>query len=82
MLAACATAGATASTPTRGSRGGSASTSSASETLAPRDHDGLEAGLVELARSRAVPAAAKGYDRNYRGGVTRDEIMAAHARAA
>ena len=50
-----------------------------SETLAPRDHDGLEAALVELARSRQFRRPRKGYDRNYRGGVTRDEILAAHA---
>jgi len=52
---------------------------SVSEALAPRDHDGLESGLVELARSRQFRRPRKGYDRNYRGGVTRDEIMAAHA---
>ena len=52
---------------------------SVSETLAPRDHDGLESGLVELARSRQFRRPRKGYDRNYRGGVTRDEILAAHA---
>ena len=52
---------------------------SVSETLAPRDHDGLESGLVELARSRQFRRPRKGYDRNYRSGVTRDEIMAAHA---
>ncbi len=51
----------------------------ASEELAPRDHDGLEAALVELARSRQFRRPRKGYERNYRGGVTRDEILAAHA---
>ncbi len=51
-----------------------------SEPLAPRDHDGLEAGLVELARSRQFRRPRKGYERNYRGGVTRDEVLEAHAR--
>ena len=50
------------------------------ERLAPRDHDGLEAGLVELARSRQFRRPRKGYDRNYRGGVTREEVLEAHAR--
>jgi ATP-dependent exoDNAse (exonuclease V) beta subunit len=50
------------------------------EPLAPRDHDGLEAGLVDLARSRQFRRPRKGYERNYRGGVTRDEVLAAHAR--
>jgi len=51
-----------------------------SEPLAPRDHDALEAGLVDLARSRQFRRPRKGYERNYRGGVTRDEVLAAHAR--
>jgi ATP-dependent exoDNAse (exonuclease V) beta subunit len=50
------------------------------EPLAPRDHDALEAGLVELARSRQFRRPRKGYDRNYRGGATREEVLAAHAR--
>jgi ATP-dependent exoDNAse (exonuclease V) beta subunit len=50
------------------------------EPLAPRDHDGLEAGLVELARSRQFRRPRKGSERSYRGGVTRDEILDAHAR--
>ncbi len=50
------------------------------EPLAPRDHDGLEAGLVDLARSRQFRRPRKGYERNYRGGVTRDEVLEAHAR--
>ena len=49
------------------------------EPLAPRDHDALEAGLVDLARSRQFRRPRKGYERNYRGGVTRDEVLAAHA---
>jgi ATP-dependent helicase/nuclease subunit A len=51
-----------------------------SERLAPRDHDALEAGLVELARSRQFRRPRKGSDRNYRGGATRDDVLAAHAR--
>ena len=49
------------------------------EALAPRDHDGLEAGLVELARSRQFRRPRKGYERNYRA-ASRAEVMAAHAR--
>ncbi len=49
-----------------------------SEPLAPRDYDGLEAGLVDLARSRQFTRARKGFDRNYRA-VSRDEVLAAHA---
>ncbi|HYB44779.1 MAG TPA: UvrD-helicase domain-containing protein, partial [Candidatus Methylomirabilis sp.] len=48
------------------------------EQLAPRDHDALEAGLAELARSRQFRRPRRGYDRNYRAGVTRDEILAEH----
>ncbi len=50
-----------------------------SEPLIPRDYDGLEAALVELARSRQFRRPRKGYDRNYRGGVTREGVLGAHA---
>jgi ATP-dependent exoDNAse (exonuclease V) beta subunit len=50
------------------------------ERIARRDYDALESGLVELARSRQFRRPRKGYDRNYRGGVTREEVLAAHGR--
>jgi ATP-dependent exoDNAse (exonuclease V) beta subunit len=50
------------------------------EPRAPRDYDALEAALVELARSRQFRRPRKGYDRNYRSGVTREEAFEAHAR--
>ena len=50
------------------------------EPLAPRDYDGLEAELVDLARSRQFRRPRKGNERNYRGGVSRDEVLATHAR--
>ncbi len=50
------------------------------EPLAQRDYDGLESGLVELARSRQFRRPRKGFDRNYRGGATREEVLDAHAR--
>jgi ATP-dependent exoDNAse (exonuclease V) beta subunit len=46
----------------------------------PRDYDGLEAGLVDMARSRQFRRPRKGYDRNYRGGATREEVWTAHGR--
>lgn len=51
-----------------------------SEPLAPRDYDGLEAALVELARSRQFRRPRKGYDRNYRGRATREGVLQAHGR--
>ncbi len=50
----------TASTPTRGSRGASATTCSVSEPLAPRDHDGARGGAGRAGAEPPVPAAAKG----------------------
>ncbi len=49
-----------------------------SERLSARDRDGLEAALVDLARNRQFRRPRKGYDRNYRGGATREEILASH----
>ena len=49
------------------------------EPRAARDHDALEAGLVELARSRQFRRPRRGFERNYRGGATRDAILEAHA---
>jgi ATP-dependent exoDNAse (exonuclease V) beta subunit len=51
-----------------------------SEPLAPRDHDALEAQLVDLARQWQFRRPRKGSERNYRGSVTREQVMAAHAR--
>jgi len=48
------------------------------ERVAPRDHDGLEAALVDLLRQRTFKSPRKGDARNYRGNVTRDEILSAH----
>jgi len=48
------------------------------ERVAPRDHDGLEAALVELLRERTFKSPRRGDARNYRGSVTRDEVLAAH----
>jgi ATP-dependent exoDNAse (exonuclease V) beta subunit len=48
------------------------------ERVAPRDHDGLEAALVDLLRERTFRSPRKGNTRNYRGSVTRDEVLAAH----
>ena len=49
------------------------------ERVAPRDHDGLEAALIDLLREWTFKSPRRGNPRNYRGGVTRDEILAAHA---
>jgi ATP-dependent helicase/nuclease subunit A len=48
------------------------------ERVAPRDHDGLEAALVDLLRQRTFKSPRKGDTRNYRGDVTRDEILGLH----
>jgi ATP-dependent helicase/nuclease subunit A len=50
-----------------------------SEPLAPRDHDALEAALVDLARHRQFRRPRRGTERSYRG-ATRDEVVAAHAK--
>jgi ATP-dependent exoDNAse (exonuclease V) beta subunit len=49
------------------------------ERVAPRDHDGLEAALIDLLGEWSFKRPRRGYPRNYRGRVTRDEIAAAHA---
>ena len=49
------------------------------ERVAPRDHDGLEAALVDLLRERSFKRPRQGNPRNYRGDVTREAIVAAHA---
>src|SRR5919201_220873 len=49
------------------------------ERVAPRDHDGLEAALIDLLRQRTFRGPRRGDARNYRGDVTRDEVLAAHA---
>jgi ATP-dependent exoDNAse (exonuclease V) beta subunit len=49
------------------------------ERVAPRDHDGLEAALIDLLRERTFTRPHRGHPRHYRGGPTRDEILAAHA---
>ncbi|HEU4371414.1 MAG TPA: UvrD-helicase domain-containing protein [Methylomirabilota bacterium] len=48
------------------------------ERVAPRDHDGLEAALVDLLGERTFKRPRQGNPRNYRGAVTRDEVVAAH----
>ncbi|HSE94030.1 MAG TPA: UvrD-helicase domain-containing protein, partial [Methylomirabilota bacterium] len=48
------------------------------ERVAPRDHDGLEAALVDLLRERSFKGPRRGQTRNYRGRVTRDDVLAAH----
>jgi ATP-dependent exoDNAse (exonuclease V) beta subunit len=49
------------------------------ERVAPRDHDGLEAALVDLLRERSFKSPRRGQTRNYRGTVTRDGVLAVHA---
>ena len=49
------------------------------ERVGPRDHDGLEAALIDLLRERSFKNPRKGDARNYRGPVTRDEILETHA---
>jgi ATP-dependent helicase/nuclease subunit A len=51
-----------------------------SEPLAPRDRDGLEAGLVDLARDWRFNNPRGGRDGSYRGAVSRAEVLEAHAR--
>jgi len=49
------------------------------ERVAPRDHDGLEAALVDLLRERNFTRPRQGNPRNYRGEVSRDDVVASHA---
>jgi ATP-dependent exoDNAse (exonuclease V) beta subunit len=51
-----------------------------SEPIAPRDDDALEAALVDLAGNRQFRRPRRGYERSYRNGATRDEVLEAHAR--
>jgi ATP-dependent helicase/nuclease subunit A len=48
------------------------------ERVGPRDHDALEAALVDLPRERTFRGPRQGNPRNYRGEVSRDEVVAAH----
>jgi ATP-dependent helicase/nuclease subunit A len=49
------------------------------ERVTARDHDGLEAALIHLLRDRSpFKKPRRGDARNYRGGVTRDEVLASH----
>ncbi|MGH7825934.1 MAG: UvrD-helicase domain-containing protein [Candidatus Binatia bacterium] len=47
------------------------------ESVAARDYDRLEAGLIELSHNRSFKEARKGSGRNYRSGVLRDDVWRA-----
>ena len=47
------------------------------ESVAPRDYDRLEAGLIELSRNRNFKDARKGSGKNYRIGVLRENVCRA-----
>jgi ATP-dependent helicase/nuclease subunit A len=47
------------------------------ESVAPRDYDRLEAGLIELSRNRNFKDARKGSGRIYRSGVLRENVCRA-----
>ena len=47
------------------------------ESVATRDYDRLEAGIIELSRNRDFKDARKGSGRNYRGGVFREDVWRA-----
>ncbi|MGE5303583.1 MAG: UvrD-helicase domain-containing protein [Alphaproteobacteria bacterium] len=47
------------------------------ESVAARDYDRLEAGLIELGRNRDFRAERKGKGRNYRSGVLREDVWRA-----
>src|SRR5918992_356233 len=47
------------------------------ESVAPRDYDRLEAGLIELSHNRNFREARKGSGRNYCSGVLRDDVWRA-----
>jgi ATP-dependent helicase/nuclease subunit A len=49
------------------------------ERAAPRDHDAIEAALIDLFRERDFKSPRQGTERNYRRGFTRDQVLAAHA---
>ncbi len=44
------------------------------ESVAPRDYDRLEAGLIELSHNRNFKDARKGSGKNYRSGVLREDV--------
>jgi ATP-dependent exoDNAse (exonuclease V) beta subunit len=44
------------------------------ESVAPRDYDRLEAGLIELSHNRNFKDARKGSGRNYRSGILREDV--------
>jgi ATP-dependent exoDNAse (exonuclease V) beta subunit len=48
------------------------------ESVAARDYDRLEAGLIELSRNRNFKDARKGSGKNYRDGVPRDRAWRAY----
>ncbi len=45
------------------------------ESVAPRDYDRIEAGLIELSHNRKFKDARKGSGRNYRSGVLREDVL-------
>ena len=45
------------------------------ESVATRDYDRLEAGLIELSRNRDFKEARKGSGKNYRSGVLREDVV-------
>ena len=47
------------------------------ESVAPRDYDRLEAGLIELSHNRNFREARKGSGRSYRSGVLREDLWRA-----
>jgi ATP-dependent helicase/nuclease subunit A len=47
------------------------------ESVAPRDYDRLEAGLIELSHNQKFKEARKGSGRNYRSGVLREDVCRA-----
>jgi ATP-dependent exoDNAse (exonuclease V) beta subunit len=47
------------------------------ESVAPRDYDRLEAGLIELSHNRNFRDARKGSGREYRGSVRREDVWQA-----
>jgi ATP-dependent helicase/nuclease subunit A len=50
------------------------------ESVAPRDYDRLEAGLIELNHSRNFRDARKGSGRDYRGGLRREDVWRAYVK--
>jgi ATP-dependent helicase/nuclease subunit A len=48
------------------------------ESVAPRDHDRVEAGLIELSHNRNFKDPRKGNGKNYRSGVLREQVWRAH----